>query len=242
MILEAPRLFAYYPSLITTSLQMNVTIGLNVTELITHNYTYFVEAYTAFGQSKPYFIIILVQYFSRDLIVIVVIMLLNVLILLQMKEATKRRLTLELVAAAGPAAATAKDTRSVSHHPSKLFDTRRHSSIPNHSVLIAVRAERKKSTMIVLTGVNYILGHALRPVQTIVRFFFKSDVNAPGSAWPCFNDVSWFLVYVSYATPFLFYYFFNTQFKKVANTTFKLVFHPLFVAFELLKPRRTAVE
>jgi hypothetical protein len=96
--------------------------------------------------------------------------------------------------------------------------------------------------MIVLTGVNYILGHVARPFASVQNLFFPSASHIPGSAWPCFYAVAYFLVYLAYASPFIFYYFFNTQFNKLANTTLEVVFYPLIVLFRVIKPSADEIE
>jgi hypothetical protein len=95
------------------------------------------------------------------------------------------------------------------------------------SVLTATKAERKRLVMIVLIGVNYILGHSLNVAWRIIDNFII--IHASGPYWVCLSFAAYTLVAISYATPFFFYYFFNMGFKESANCVLKYVFYPLWL-------------
>jgi hypothetical protein len=94
VLIQLPRLFAYFPILFIVSIQVNETTLGNATEYIYQNYTYYYADYTDFGRSHAYEGVILTHFFIRDVLSVVLILILNTLILFQMKQATNRRLTM----------------------------------------------------------------------------------------------------------------------------------------------------
>jgi hypothetical protein len=187
--------------LTTVSVDLEIPQGDNQTI----NYTYYYYTYTDFHYSLASKVIILTTYMIRDLIIGVALVVVNILILVQMKQVTQRRVGLT-----GGGAST--------------------SSLPtNKSVRAAMQAERRKSLMIISTGVNYLLGHVLK-IVFIFGFMTDSPITYLDEWW-CFNYVASLLLTTSYATPFLFYYFFNIHFRTYANEIIKILFTPLIFFF-----------
>jgi hypothetical protein len=79
----------------------------------------------------------------------------------------------------------------------------------NATVKATLKAEKRKMIMILLTGINYFIGHSLNFVDTVFRFFFLSSPLTS-----CLELLAYIFLTLSYATPFFFYYFFNKIFKK----------------------------
>jgi hypothetical protein len=74
----------------------------------------------------------------------------------------------------------------------------------------AVEAERKVVLMIVISGVNYFVGHLLVFVGCCVlieRSGFRS----------CLLNISDLTLYISYMSPFFIYFFCNRQFRAYAQ-------------------------
>jgi hypothetical protein len=145
-----------------------------------------------------------------------VILVFNMLILYQIREMTKRRISM---AAGGH---TTQHQRSVSASTAVT---------ENQSVRVALKAERKKSTMIVLTGVNYVTCHIAFPFVLIINQFCPYILSTP--ALNCLFSVTRFLTYAAYITPFLFYYFFNTHFKRLANRNIRFAFYPFVLVYRM---------
>jgi hypothetical protein len=135
-------------------------------------------------------------------LVAIALIVINLLILAQMRRMTQRRVSLAS-----------------------------HCSATDTSVIFAMKAERKRSILIVLTGVNYIGGHTLFVVFQIFFYFFINQ-NDP---WYCVKYASTTLLLTAYASPFFFYYFFNTQFFKYANRNLQFMFFPVWRVMELVK-------
>jgi hypothetical protein len=96
----------------------------------------------------------------------------------------------------------------------------------SQSVRVSLQAERRKSLMIIATGVNYFIGHFLK----IVLFFGLATDSRILSLdhWNCYSFVAGMLLMASYVTPFFIYYFFNIHFRAFANQTFIFFLTPLF--------------
>jgi hypothetical protein len=79
----------------------------------------------------------------------------------------------------------------------------------NSSLLtIAQKAERKRMIMITLTGLNYMIGHSLFFVYNILPNKDERDMGY------CLFRYLYFFYIVSYANSIIFYYFFNSIFKR----------------------------
>jgi hypothetical protein len=179
----------------------NVTVG-NVTILVNDYYTYYSQYYTDFEYTVANSSWQVAQFLFRDLVLAVALIVINILILAQIKQMTQRRLML-----------------TGGHNNT--------TGVTDPSVLAAMNAERKRSIMIVLTGLNFVLGHSLNVAWRIIDNFIIKHASSP--MWVCFSFAAYTLVAIAYATPFFFYYFFNTHFMKCANRTMKYIFYPLWL-------------
>jgi hypothetical protein len=83
-------------------------------------------------------------------------------------------------------------------------------------------AERKRAIMIAVSSLTSI---ALKMPMMVT--YIHSTIESSHDWWFCFSYASTHLETVVYAIPFLFYYFFNTHFKRFANRNFALVFNPI---------------
>jgi hypothetical protein len=89
----------------------------------------------------------------------------------------------------------------------------------NDAMQAALKAEKKK----LIIGVNYFVGHSINFVYQV--FYFPFPFHYSKSILGCLNFLVDVFFSLSYAAPFLFYYFLNTRFKKEANN---LLFYSLF--------------
>jgi hypothetical protein len=193
----------------------------NATTIVTENYTYYVYVFNEFGQTQIFYGLTLATSIFRDLFLVIVIIILNILILIEIKKATKRRIALT--------------------HRIDLKETR--NTVPeavsfqmSESVMKALKAEKQKAKMIFLSGLNFAIGHLAWLIFSLCNTFIPYFSNS--SAYGCVDLVADFFLYVSYATPFFFYYYFNMQFKKFANRNLKLAFYPLHIACKMVLPER----
>jgi hypothetical protein len=104
----------------------------------------------------------------------------------------------------------------------------------NESIVKALRAERRKAKMIFFTGLNFMIGHLAWLIYSLRNAVDLNFYTTP--EFGCFFFFGDSLLYVSYATPFFFYYIFNTQFNKFANKTFKYAFYPLHFVYRKIVP------
>jgi hypothetical protein len=86
--------------------------------------------------------------------------------------------------------------------------------------------------MIGLTGVNYILGHVGYIIVSFAFRVFPSVVYADLNGWSCYLLVAFTVYYASFATPLLFYYFFNKLFKRFFIKNLILVGSPVISFFD----------
>jgi hypothetical protein len=225
---ETWRFPAYYPGPVTRLLKSNTTVG-NTTYLKTLNVSYYTLIYTTFDRSVIYSSLNVSLTIFRDIFLCMVILVLNVLILLQMREMTKRRIRLT---ASGFTAHHQNDARTITAGAVNTTV-----SVTAHQyVRVALKAERKKSIMIVLTGVNYVTCHILFPFVLMINQFVPYILNA--SVLSCLFSITRSMTYAAYTTPFLFYYFFNTHFKRLTHRNLRFMFYPfVFVYRVLVGPR-----
>jgi hypothetical protein len=196
-----------------TRITYPIPIGYEDSIPLVYNYTYYYFGYTYFALSDVNQWLVVAQSLFRDLILMIVLVVINTLILFEIKKSTQRRIQLA----------------NHGGHTSTL------TTVTNASVLNAVRAERRRAKLIVLSGLNYFFGHFGWLVYDSARAISPRLVLSYGSGWLCHVFVCEVLIAVSYTTPFFFYYFFNTQFKKFANGILRLVFYPIVALFRMLK-------
>jgi hypothetical protein len=197
LVLESYVPFSFY----TASRTTQVTSGGNQTE----NYTSFYYSYTAFGSSTTYNLLLVLVTLFRDLFLVVALIALNVLILIEIMKMRKRRINM------------------TNKNPGAISNT----SVMNQSVSKSLQAEKRKALMIVFTGINYFLCHSVYLVFTITRDVYQNFYSPSETGFLCFQFTAYFLLSLSYATPFFFYYFFNKQFNKFAKRALTVVFYPL---------------
>jgi hypothetical protein len=180
----------------------------NGTSLTYYEYQYFKTASTSFAKTDVLKFFSLFHTIFRDVIILFLILVLNVLILIEMRRVTKFRLML------------AQDHSDDDHHVKK-----------NHSVLTALRAERKRCIMVLLTGLVYGCGHVGNAVTNAHWHFFRTNLHV----WYCLQFAANQLLMFSYAIPFILYYFFNSQFKRFANQSILLLLYPITVTLKRAK-------
>jgi hypothetical protein len=223
VIVEGEYYFAFdvvkTPQLLSS---WNKTVG-NTTTLVQEYYTFYNYSFSEFGNSGPCYWLEMATSLFRDFILVLVIIGLNILILIEIKKLTKARMALAsdfgereivgYVAGATPHAAAQPTSKSV---------------------LAALRAERRKAKMIFFTGLNFMIGHLAWLVYSLALAVVPNFTST--YEFGCFWLTGDAFLYVSYATPFFFYYSFNTQFKKFANRTLKYAFYPLYLVLRIIVP------
>jgi hypothetical protein len=83
-------------------------------------------------------------------------------------------------------------------------------------------AERKRAIMIAAFSLTSI---ALK--MPMMVNYIHGKIESSHDWWFCFNYAAIHLETVVYAIPFLFYYFFNTHFKRIVNRNIALVLYPV---------------
>lgn len=105
------------------------------------------------------------------------------------------------------------------------------------TIQTALTAERNKCVMIMVTGVNYFLGHSL---YAIYQFAILSgaafrDINS----WICVFRIGYDLLMLSYGVSFILYYVFNKQFNRYANDALKMMITPIMNLFGIKWKKET---
>jgi hypothetical protein len=201
--------------------QQNVTVG-NTTTLVTEYYNYYYTNFGDFAFSPASTYWTLIRFLFRDLGLTIALLAINWLILAQMRQSTKRRLKMAGAHKTENAVPTTTATATLTVVEGSAAAPAM-SATASRSVLAAQRAERKRSIMIVLTGVNYIFGHLLFIVYTINGYIIKTSTTESY----CVAYAAKTLLSIAYSTPFFFYYFFNTHFNKFFNTNVKNLMMPV---------------
>lgn len=167
-------------------------------------YYYFYE-YTSFHNSQPDKAFKVVHGVTRDVITLVVIVILNGLILISVKNkmARKKKLTSISVGTANQNAS--KTESSMTQHPTATFSV---NGAPKtrEKLSRADRAAAKATTMVIMIGVNYLIGHGL-------MFVYYCFLINPSVFKSCLFNLALALLFLSFATPFFIYLFFNKNFK-----------------------------
>jgi hypothetical protein len=197
--------------------QQNETVG-NTTVLVYQYQTVFYVHHSDFYFSTASSYWIVIKYLFRDLGLALALIVVNWLILGQMRESTKRRLKMAGAYKKENAASTTTATVVEGGAAAPAM-----SATASRSVATAQKAERKRSIMIVLTGVNYVLGHSLTVVRNVYLFFFVGF----DQQWVCLGFASELFLLLACCTPIFFYYFFNTHFFNYANTNMKSLVMPV---------------
>jgi hypothetical protein len=167
------------------------------------NYTEYYLSVTQFGTSSTSKWLDLSQSLFRDLFLGSVLIVINGLILVEIRNATKNRMRLS----AGNLGAVTDSVRE------------------------SLKAEKRKAIMIGLTGVNYILGHVGYIIVSFVFRVLPSVAYSNLNGWSCYLLVAFTVYYASFATPLLFYYFFNKHFKRFLIKDLIFVCSPLISLF-----------
>lgn len=172
-------------------------------------YTYYYYVRTPFGLTSTFRnYLVIFRTIIRDVLVTVLIVAFNTLILYEMRKASKRR-----------AAMTTSRTNQTGES-SKSRASR--------------QAERKKAIMIVIMGVNYVIGHFPYAVYSIQYFFFAAQTSNK-RGWTCFGYVASKLWNASYVTLFFYVFFFNMHFRRLAVRNVKTVLLLLTCSFQQLR-------
>ena len=85
-----------------------------------------------------------------------------------------------------------------------------------HQTVSAEKAEKNNELMIMLIGINYLIGH-------FGSILYYVPFPASPQFWNCFYDFNLIPFYISYIVNNLMYYFFNKNFRKYANQNFKTI-------------------
>ena len=80
----------------------------------------------------------------------------------------------------------------------------------------AEKAEKNNELMIMLIGINYLIGH-------FGSILYYVPFPASPQFWNCFYDFNLIPFYISYIDNNLMYYFFNKNFRKYANQNLKSI-------------------
>lgn len=160
---------------------------------------YFVYEYTEFSKTSLNTGLRLWHGLSRDVIIIVLLVVLNIMILITMKRSTRKKKKL-LLTNTSQVATRVEQTNS---QPSS-------SHKKPSSLATAQDAERNMTLMIVLSGVNYFIGHSPSFIFYCVLF------NKPSVFRSCFRGITLFLFYLVYVTPFFIYFGVNRIFRSYA--------------------------
>lgn len=171
----------------------------------THQLTLYRMQYTPFRTSALSLDLLGVQALLRDIAFPAIIITLNLIILIEMKKITQRKMA--VMGSSGK-------------------------SMKRNSLTIAMQAEKKKCAMIVATGINYAVGHCM--------FAAFNTATATGAifssmSWNCVYMIGYVLLFISYGDSFIFYYIFNSQFRKYAIGNFWLVVKPITSLFSIQK-------
>jgi hypothetical protein len=231
VVININQFLGQYVAKISFPLSMkNETVG-NTTTLVTEYFNFYyigTREDIYFSQASNYWSII--KYLFRDLGITITLLVVNLLILEQMGQSTKRRLKM----AGAHKKANAAPTTTITATLTVVNDNASEPAMSvtaSRSVMAAQKAERKRSIMIVLTGVNYIVGHSLNVVH-IYNIFFLISIDP---LWYCISIVAKILISLAYTTPLLFYYFFNTHFYKFTNANLKRLIIPVIHVAKLIK-------
>jgi hypothetical protein len=216
------KFFDYYIADVRKPISnQNVTTG-NMTNL-TQYYSYFQAYYTAFEYTTVNSALQVSEALFRDLVIVVILIPLNILILVELKQSTQRRAALATGSVYGGTSDVSSTTAQMSNAAAVTGLTS--NGVGHRLVVTALIAERKRAIMIIVTGLSYIIGHSLNVYASIRSSFILPRPSGP--LWYCLAFASMTLVRLSYATPFVFYYFFNTRFQNFANKTFGYLLSPV---------------
>lgn len=192
------HIYMFYQNYVATVVT-NTTVNGTVYQVVSYR-----SSPTRFRVSQVGFNLITAETIIRDGVFLSIIILLNLMILFEIRKVTKRRIGMQ-----GSITESLSQQQPTTH--SKLVKT-------------AMNAEKNKGLMIVMTGVNYFLGHA---VYAIYQIATSVGIN-PGrqTEWLCAYRVGLELMMISFCTSFFLYYFFNTQFKKCAKHNIQTLISP----------------
>lgn len=185
----------------------------------TFNYTRQAASYprTRFGSTIWPMIMYVYSSGMRDLVCFVVLLLFNLLILYEMRSSTRRKKQL-----------------NQRHHDIALNSINAATSIAavvlmhastNSRLYKASKAESRRAIMVVVSGVNYFLGHT-GYFPMVIGF----SLNGFSPFWLCFVYVEVFLFYLSNVTCYIAFYFSNKLFRQYTNQNIKFLFYPLYLA------------
>lgn len=164
--------------------------------------TYFAYELTEFSSSTFAVVLQLWETLHRDAIVMILLVILNTFILIKFKEtmSKKRNRMQKLSIIPNPA----------THETNASVNSTRPTATSNAQMQSVEAAERNLTIMIVMTGINYIIGHTATFVNQAIFFGVLSPTK------DCLIKMSLFFFYFSYSTPFLIYVSVNKLFRSYA--------------------------
>ena len=130
---------------------------------------------------------------QRDFIVLLLLLILNILILSKVKKTISKKK--KLLAGNKPLS-----SNSFNNQPNNAF------------MINFKKIEKNSELMIILTGVNYFLGH----VGSILYYL---PFPATPQFWTCFFEIDLIPFYLSYILNNFIYYYFNKIYKKYSHKT-----------------------
>lgn len=153
----------------------------------------------------------------RDLGCFVLLLLFNTLIMYEMQDSTRRKKQLIQQRRSND---ISMNTLNTSQSGSGIAAVAIMHASTSYSVLKASQAEHKRAIMVVVSGVNYFLGHV---------GYFPLVIGASfvgfSSFWLCFSYIEIFLLYLSNLTCYAAYYFSNNLFRTFTNQNLLFLFY-----------------
>ena len=170
-------------------------------------YMFWIFSYQITSESSNSFTLILTSFYysdfvkyikylhaiQRDFTVLLLLLILNILILIKVKKTISKKRQLL-------AGNTASGSNSVTNQPSSAL------------MINVKKTEKNSELMIILTGVNYFLGH-------IGSILYYLPFPATPQFWSCFFEIDLIPFYLSYILNNFIYYYFNKIYKKYSHKT-----------------------
>lgn len=202
-------------------------IGLNGT----FNQTQKVLAFIETGFAKSVWSKIMFVYSSgvRDLACFLVLLLFNTLIVCEMRSSTRRKTQLFLTRRGTDISMSNLNTTT------SLAAVAIMHAASSYNVRKACQAESKRAIMVIVSGVNYFLGHTGYFFVAIAISFLTITPS-----WRCFGSIELLLLYLSNVTCYAAYYFSNKLFRQYSNQNLYYIFHPVCLALNKLLNRSEA--
>lgn len=177
----------------------NITYG--VKDVFVYEYTSF--AYTKLAEGFRVW-----HSLSRDVITIFIFIFLDVLILITLRQSVKKKLRILNHTGSGVATnSNQADSSSTKTSKKRPILTARQTDRTTH----AQQAERNFTMSIVISNLNFFIGHSPIFIHAIVLY------NNPSEFKNCLAHITLFMFYLSYVTPFFIYFTTNRVFRNYAK-------------------------